>query len=488
MQRDIYNDIASRTGGDIYIGVVGPVRTGKSTFIKKFMEKLVLPLVEDKNLKKRMTDELPQSADGKTIMTTEPKFVPETAVSLKLDNVTARIRLIDCVGYLVEDAIGHVEDGKPRMVKTPWTDVDIPFEEAGEIGTTKVIREHSTIGIVVTTDGTVTDLSRAAYIDAEEKVVSELKSIGKPFLIVLNSRTPNSVETVKLRDSLEEKYGVTVVACDVDSATSVDLEIILANLLLEFPVKRIDIVTPKWLRTLGVDNEVIATLTDRLLAIGEIKKLRDYKIVENVYADVDFIEGIPDINVDSSKGTVSVIVTPKSDLFYKALSSFSGTEVDDEYKLMSYVKRLAGCEKDYEAIRNAMLDVDEAGYGIVAPTDPEIALMEPEIIKKGSNFSVKLKASAPSYHIVRVDVETEMTPAFLEGQSEDVAKYLVNEYESDKSKLWEAGMFGKPLSTLIKEDLSAKIDNMPKDARQKMKRTVTRIVNEGRGGVLCILL
>ncbi len=488
MHRDIYSDIASRTGGDVYLGVVGPVRTGKSTFIKRFMEKVVLPLIDDKNLKRRMQDELPQSADGKTIMTMEPKFVPETAVNLKLDQVNARVRLIDCVGYLVGEALGHVEDGKPRMVKTPWTDVDIPFEEAGELGTTRVIREHSTVGIVVTTDGSVTDLDRASYLDAEERVVAELKSIGKPFLIVLNTRTPNAVDTVNLKSALQEKYGVGVSICDIENATEIDFENILSNLLLEFPVKRVDVVTPKWLRTLDCDTDVITTLMAKLTEIGKLNCLRDYKKVESVCENIDFIKAHPDINIDSSQGVISVMITPQDDMFYRALSSFSGTDVSDEFALMSYVKRLSQCERDYSAIHRAMQTVDETGYGIIAPTDQDVVLAEPEIIKRGSNFSVKLKASAPSYHIVKVDVETEMTPAFLEGQSEDVAAYLMSEYENDKAKLWDAGMFGKPLSTLIKEDLSAKIDNMPQDARQKMKRTVTRIVNEGRGGVLCILL
>ncbi len=488
MHKDIYSDIAQRTGGDVYLGVVGPVRTGKSTFIKRFMEKVVLPLIDDKQLKKRMVDELPQSADGKTIMTTEPKFVPETAVSLKLDAVNAKMRLIDCVGYLVKDALGHVEEGRPRMVKTPWTDMEIPFDEAGELGTTKVIREHSTVGVVVTTDGTVTDLDRSAYIDAEEKVVAELKSIGKPFLIVLNSRTPNAVDTVNLKRALEQKYNVGVSVCDLESATESDFANVISNLLLEFPVKRVDIVTPKWLRTLSATSEVVSTLISRLKDVGTLSCLRDYKKVEEMFADIDFLEGVPDISIDSSKGVISVIVTPQADMFYRALSSFSGTDVSDEYALMSYVKRLSQCEKDYSSIHEAMKTVEETGYGIIAPSDQDVVLAEPEIIKKGSNFSVKLKASAPSYHVVKVDVETQMTPAFLEGQSEDVASYLAKEYENDKEKLWEAGMFGKPLATLIKEDLAAKIDNMPKDARTKMRRTVTRIVNEGRGGVLCILL
>lgn len=486
MQFDIYGDIAKRTGGDIYLGVVGPVRTGKSTFIKRFMELLVMPRIKDKNVKTRTQDELPQSADGKTIMTTEPKFVPANAVEVSIEKVSARMRLIDCVGFIVKDALGHSENGKPRMVKTPWTDGEMPFEQAGELGTQKVIRDHSTIGIVVTTDGTVTDLGRSSYIDAEEKVVAELKAIKKPFVIVLNTKTPNSVDTENLRQSLAEKYGVPVVTSDVLNAGENDFKNVLAAVLYEFPVKRVDINVPKWMRTLPAEHPVMKDVFDRLTAAtADVVRLADYERVEKAFDECENIQPMPDVSVSAGDGVIAVTLKAADGLFYKALSDWSGIEIDDEFKLISYVKRLAAAEKDYEAIRVAMAEVDEDGYGIVVPDSSKIELMEPEICKKGSQCDLKLKASASTYHILKVDVETEMRPNVGAGRE---SEYLVSEYEEDKNKLWEANMFGKSLSSLVKDDLAQKVYNMPADARDKMRRTVTRIVNESKGGVLCILL
>ncbi len=488
MQNGIYQDIATRTGGDIYIGVVGPVRTGKSTFIKKFMEKLIIPMISDKRIRARMQDEMPQSADGKTIMTTEPKFVPEKAVGLKFGDVGARVRLIDCVGYLIDESLGATEDGRPRMVKTPWSATEIPFEEAGEIGTEKVIKDHSTIGIVVTTDGSITDIDRSSYVAAEERAISELQSIGKPFVVILNSKTPASEETEGLRARLEDKYGVRVIAMNIEESKEKDFGNVMTAILLEFPVTRVDVVAPKWMRTLSLSTQVIEDITKKLKE-ADVSKLKDYVKLEKILSDVEDIKDNYDVDVDAGKGIVRLVIEPVPEFFYKVLSGWSGTDIADEFNLMSYVKRLSGCEKDYESIRRAMTEVDESGYGIIIPSEEKISLEEPEIIKKGNRFAVTLRANAPTYHVIKVDVGTEMSPALADGQqNEDVAKYLVTEYENDKDKLWEANMFGKSLSTLVKEDLLAKVENMPQDARGKMKKTVTRIVNEGRGGVLCILL
>ncbi len=486
MQFDIYGDIAKRTGGDIYLGVVGPVRTGKSTFIKRFMELLVMPRIKDKNVKNRTQDELPQSADGKTIMTTEPKFVPANAVEVAIDKVSARMRLIDCVGFIVKDALGHSENGKPRMVKTPWTDGEMPFDQAGELGTQKVIRDHSTIGVVVTTDGTVTDLGRSSYLEAEEKVVGELKAMNKPFVIVLNTKTPNSVDTENLRQSLTGKYGVPVVTCDVLNAGENDFKNILSAVLYEFPVKRVDVNLPKWMRTLPSDGPVMQSVLERLFgATGEIARLADYEKVEKAFDDCEYIQPMPDVTVSAGEGVISVTLKAADGLFFKALSDWSGIEIDDDFKLISYVKRLAAAEKDYEAIRSAMAEVDETGYGIVVPDSTKIELQEPEFCKKGTQCDLRLKASASTYHILKVDVATEMRPNVGAGRE---SEYLIQEYENDKGKLWEANMFGKSLSSLVKDELAQKVTNMPDDARDKMRKTVTRIVNEGKGGVLCILL
>lgn len=487
---NIYLDVANRTGGDIYIGVVGPVRTGKSTFIKRFMEELVLDNIEDKSKAQRARDELPQSADGKTVMTTEPKFVPNEAVSLDADGVKANVRMIDCVGYMVDGALGADEDGKPRMVKTPWDESDMPFELAAEIGTEKVIREHSTVGVVVTTDGSVTGLPRSAYLAAEERVVRELKDIGKPFVVVLNTTSPESEETLRLAESLKERYGVSVMAMDVLNADGSELGRVMQEAVMEFPLKRIDVKLPKWMCALGRDSEFIVWLKNKLVeGTHGVKKMSDYSLVTGTFGENDYLESEPDIVVDSAVGAVSVDLKAKDGLFYKTLANECGEPIDDDYKLMSYVIKVSRAYNKYEKIRVAMDSVMESGYGVVTPSMEEMTLAEPEIAKRGSQFGVKLKASAPSIHMMRVDVETEVKPIIgSEQQSEDLVNYLMSEFENDKQGIWNTNMFGKPLSSLVKEDLDAKISNMPSDAQRKLRRTVTRIINEGKGGIICILL
>ena len=353
---DIYNDIAKRTGGDIYLGVVGPVRTGKSTFIKKFMELLVLDCIEDKNKRARAIDELPQSADGKTIMTTEPKFVPNEAVTLMLDeDIKANIRLIDCVGYLIEDAIGHKEGDKVRLVRTPWSEAELPFQQAAELGTEKVIRDHSTLGIVVTTDGSITDIGRAKYVEAEERVVNELKNIGKPFVIILNSVHPNDSDTVKLKESLEDRYSVPVIASNVNKITKDELAMIMANILLEFPLRRVDVRLPRWMRALGAKHRLIREILELMSdELQNIKKMRDYKRFRDVFASNEALQKDVDIIVDSASGIVNVGCKAVNDLYFKVLSQICGDDVDDDYKLLAYVKKLASSYRDYEVIREAM--------------------------------------------------------------------------------------------------------------------------------------
>ncbi len=487
---NIYKDIASRTGGDIYIGVVGPVRTGKSTFIKRFMEELVLGNIEDQAKRERARDELPQSADGRTVMTTEPKFVPNEAVTVNADDVEANIRLIDCVGYLVDGAIGHEEGDKPRMVNTPWSEKQMPFKEAAELGTDKVIREHSTIGVVVTTDGSVTDIPRTKYVDAEERVIKELNAIGKPFVVVLNTATPASADTLKLADSISERYDVKVMTMNVAEATADDFSALLNGILMEFPVKTVAVDLPKWMRALGKDHPAISWLTARLLSPeNDARRMKDFKDMSSLFAGSDYTEDEPDTVADPATGIITLKFRAKEGLFYKIVSELCDADVDDDYKLMSYVIKAGRAYKEYEKLRVAMEEMQETGYGIVMPSMEEMTLREPELMKRGSQFGVRLKASAPSIHLMRVDVETEVNPIIgSEQQSEDLVNYLMGEFENNKQGIWETNMFGKSLSSLVKEDLNGKISNMPPDAQRKLRRTVTRIVNEGKGGVLCILL
>lgn len=488
---DIYNDIAERTNGAIYLGVVGPVRTGKSTFIKKFMELLVIDKIEDNNQKTRAKDELPQSADGKTIMTTEPKFVPNEAIPLMLeDNIKANIRLIDCVGYLVEGALGAKESGKVRLVRTPWSEQELPFQEAAELGTRKVIAEHSTIGVVVTTDGSITDIARSKYIEAEERVINELKEIGKPFVVILNSNNPSNADTIKLKESLENRYNVPVIANNIINMSKEDINQIMASILLEFPLRRVNIRLPKWMCALGSDNimiqEILSTISSKL---KNIRKMRDYKALEEIFDKSSSLEKDAEIMVNSANGTVDMKCQAKEGLYFQVLSQECGNDIDDDYKLLAYVRKLSKSYRDYEGIHQAMQAVKETGYGVINPNIEDMQLEEPELLHKGTQFGIKLKASAPSMHIIRVDVETEISPIIgSQQQSEELVNYMLGEFKNNKKGIWETNMFGKSLNALVREDLNNKLNNMPQDAQVKLRKTMCRIVNEGRGGVLCILL
>lgn len=486
---DIYEDIATRTGGDIYMGVVGPVRTGKSTFIKRFMELAILDKISDKNKLKRTIDELPQSAEGKTIMTTEPKFVPNEAVTIDFDGTKANIRLIDCVGYLIDDALGHIEDGKERMVKTPWSDKKMPFQKAAEMGTSKVITDHSTVGIVVTCDGTITDIARTKYVESEARVIKELKAINKPFVVVLNTTIPEDKKTEALAKKMEEDYKVPVIICDVVNMDKEKLNEIIYGVLYQFPLANIKVELPKWMRAFDYDNpmikEILETITKKC---ANVTKMCQHKEMAELFTDCQYVED-RDVLLDAGKGEIVIKPQAKEGLYFKVLSEQCGGDVDDDYKLLNFVSNLSKSYKDYEEIRKAMVAVGDVGYGVVAPNVNDMYLEEPEIVKKGSQYGVKLKASAPSYHIVRVDVQTEISPTIgTEQQSEDMVEHLLGDFENDRQGIWETNMFGRSLHSLVKEDLSTKLNNMPVDAQTKLKKTISRIVNEGKGGVLCILI
>ena len=489
---DIYKDIRERTDGNVYFGVVGPVRAGKSTFIRSFMQKLVMPRMKDAPEKDRILDELPQSGTGRTIMTTQPKFIPGEAVSVTLANgVDAGIRLVDCVGYMVDGAEGSTDGDKPRMVRTPWNDGEIPFSEAADIGTRKVISEHATIGIVVTTDGSIsTELPRAAYVPAEERVVGELKELGKPFVIVLNSSVPDDPETKKIAAAMSEKYGAQVLPLNVLEMGEDEILALFEAVLMEFPLRRVDFELSRWLRALPSDNSLISSLLGVLREkCAGMSRMRDYKCLENVFDGSADFSPIKVKNVSLGDGRLTFEVEASGDLFYKALSEECGMDIADDYALMSCIKELAAAKREYDKLAPALKEVDETGYGVVIPTMNDMTLEEPQIVKRGSQFGVRLKASAPSLHIMRVDIEAEVSPIVgTEQQSEDLVKYLLSEFENDPQGIWETNMFGKSLHSLVNEGLSNKLNAMPPDAQKKMRRALSRIVNEGKGGVLCVLL
>lgn len=488
---DLYRDITERTDGDIYIGVVGPVRTGKSTLIKRIMDLLVLPNMDNEFEKERSRDEIPQSGAGRTIMTTQPKFVPNEAVKIAVrENANLNIRMVDCVGYLVKGAIGHMEGEAQRMVRTPWYDYDIPFEEAAEIGTRKVIKDHSTIGLVVTTDGSITDIPRSSYIEAEERVVRELKQIDKPFVMVLNSKYPYEENTVKLRDALEEKYNVPVLALDALNLEENDIYEILSNVLFEFPITEIKLDSPKWIYSLDEDhwliNHIISSFTE---ATSEIARVREIEGLADRIKESDFVKEVRVDNINLGTGHISVRLEPKEGLFYKVLGEECGFEIKGDYQMIGLMKQLAHAKKEYDRLEEALKDVRETGYGLVPPTMDELTLEEPEIIKQGGRFGVRLRASAPSLHLMRADIETEVSPIVgTEKQSEELVKYLLDEFETDPSKLWDSNIFGKSLHELVNEGLSNKLMRMPEDAQLKIQETLQRIINDGSGGLICIIL
>ena len=488
---NVYEDIAKRTDGDIYVGIVGPVRTGKSTFIKRFMDLLVIPNIENEYKKERATDELPQSASGRTIMTTEPKFVPNEAVQITIgENIKLKTRLVDCVGYLVNNAIGYLEDDVPRMVKTPWSEEEMPFEEAAEIGTKKVIQEHSTIGIVMTTDGSFTDIPRQDYIEAEERVITELKSLNKPFVIVLNSAYPNSEESIELAKKLEAKYENSVVCINCSELTTSDINNIFEKVLFEFPIEQININFPKWIDVLDETHPLKNTLLDELhSAFNNIKYLKQVNSSISAFKNSEIITKTSISKIELGTGTVFVSIELKEELFYNMLTEISGCQILNDGDLFATMSEFASIKKEYDKIAFALEEVKAKGYGIVTPSIDELILDEPEMIKQGSRFGVKLKAKAPSIHMIKADIETEVSPIVgSEKQSEELVNYLLSEFENNPKKIWESNIFGKSLHELVNEGLQNKLSHMPEDAQVKLQETLERIVNEGSGGLICIIL
>lgn len=488
---NIYKDIAERTQGDIYIGIVGPVRTGKSTFIKRFMDLLVLPNIDNPYIRERAKDELPQSGAGRTISTTEPKFVPNEAVEIELkDNARFRVRLVDCVGYMVKGALGHMEDEMPRMVSTPWFENKIPFEEAAELGTRKVITDHSTIGLLVTTDGSITEIPRQNYIQAEERVVKELKELDKPFVMVLNSTRPRSEETRNLAEALEAKYQVPVCVMDCMNMSMDDVHYILERILFEFPVTEIHIDLPRWIDGLDLEHwlkqDIIKAVRE---STGEVKRLKDTEEIPEAFSIYEFVEEAELDDISLGEGIARIKVKTWAGLFYRVIGEITGYSLEGEHQLLGLVEELSKAKKHYDRVASALKDVWDSGYGVVSPKLDELILEEPEIFKQGSRFGVRLKASAPSIHMIRADIQTEVSPLVgTEKQSEELLNYLISEFESNPSKLWESNIFGKSLYDLVREQLQNKLLKMPEDAQSKLQLTLQRIVNEGSGGFICIIL
>ncbi len=488
---DIYTDIAKRTGGDIYIGVVGPVRTGKSTFITKFMENFVVPNISDRLQKQIATEEMPQSADGKTIMTTQIKFVPANAVKVKFKNkATANVRLVDCVGYFAEGATGHMEDDKPRLVKTPWSEKQIPFEQAAEIGTNKVITDYSTIGILVTSDGSFGDIPRESFAKTEERVARELELCKKPYIILLNSAEPNGETAIKTVDYLEKKYGVSVIATNVLSLTPEDISSIMEKVLFEFPMTGINVGIPNWLRALPAESKIISEIIEKVKTASlDISKMKDFGVLVGAFSDSEEFDNLSLSELKLGYGTGEYQLTAKEGLFYKVLSDECGEEINGDYELMSFIKGFASERRKFDKIKSALSEAEESGYGVVMPSFEEMSLAQPELVKKKGSYGVKIKATAPSLHIMKVDVSCEVSPIVgNQKQGEDMVNYIVSKYDENPTGILEANMFGKSLQEIVGEGLTGKASGMPKETQKKMRRTVNRIVNEGRGGVICILL
>ncbi|MBR0483903.1 MAG: stage IV sporulation protein A [Oscillospiraceae bacterium] len=489
--KDIYSDIARRTGGDIYIGVVGPVRTGKSTLIKKFMETLVIPNIESDYKKERAVDELPQSAAGKTIMTTEPKFIPEEAVTVRLqDGAKFRARMIDCVGYIVPSALGYIENEMPRMVMTPWFDEEIPFNMAAEIGTQKVITEHATIGLVVTTDGSISDIPRSEYAECEERVIKELQELGKPFIILLNCVDPDTEEARALALQMQETYHTAVLPVSCTQLQEQDIQEILTALLYAFPVREVNFAMPVWISMLEkghpVKQEVFSAIRESARNLVTVK---DASALARPICDCQYILHAESSEIDLGNGSVTISVTLDHSLFFKILSESTGLQIPDEGALLEILRELCEIRKAYSRLEPALKEVEATGYGIVMPTMEELSLEEPEIIKQGGKYGVRLKASAPSIHMMKAGINTTVSPIVgSEKQSEELVMYLLQGFEEDPAKIWSSNIFGKSLHELVNEGLHNKLFKMPVEARMKLQETLERIINEGCSGLICFIL
>lgn len=488
---DIYKDISKRTAGDIYIGVVGPVRTGKSTFIKNFMEKLVIPNIENDYVRTRTQDELPQSAEGTAIMTTEPKFVPNEAVKISLEgNIDLNVRLIDCVGYIVDGASGHIIDGQPRMVSTPWSEQKMPFAQAAELGTQKVIKDHSTIAVVLTSDGTIANIPRESYINSENRVINELKDINKPFVIVLNTAAPESEATLEIARQMENKYGSRVIVTDCKNLSQEDINKILEEALYQFPVGEIDIMLPKWLEAMPLKHWLKESIIDSLREMAQ--KIRGIRDIQKNIATLEENENVKKIyadNINLGDGKVNVEVSLKDNLFYNILSETTGMEIASEYELISMMKQLSEAKRAYDKIRFALDEVNKKGYGIVTPSVEEMTISEPQVLKQGNRFGIKIDADAPSIHMIKTNIKTSVAPIVgSEEQSKELVGYLKGQYKDNPENMWEYSIFGRSLKDLITDDLNAKLLRMPEDTQYKFKEALQKIINEGSGGLICIML
>lgn len=491
MELDLFNDLVERTGGDIYLGVVGPVRTGKSTFIRKFMELFVLPKIEDPLEYERIRDELPQGSMGKTIMTTEPKFVPDEAVEITVgDNITMNIRMVDCVGYTVEGASGYEDEEGPRMVSTPWFDYDIPFQEAAELGTRKVITDHSTIGIVVTTDGTIADIPRENYREAEQRVINELKELGKPFVVLVNSAHPGAEEARSLQDELAELYDVPVISLNCLELSQGDLSLILEEALYEFPVRDVAVRVAPWMEALEKGHWLKNNYEESIAEnISGVSRVREVNGLLEKFKEYAFIEEAILNRIDLGKGEAEIELTPPAGLFEKVLAEYCGEEITGDADILRVVRDYSLAKREYDKVAEALYQVKEVGYGIVPPVLEEMVLEEPEIIRQGGRFGVRLRASAPSLHIIRVDVKSEFAPVVgSERQSEELVNYLLEEFEENPKKIWESQIFGKSLHELVQDGITGKLGNMPPNAQEKLQETLEKIINEGSGGLIAIIL
>lgn len=488
---NIFKDIAERTGGDIYLGVVGAVRTGKSTFIKKFMELVVIPNIGTESDRARAQDELPQSAAGKTIMTTEPKFVPNQAASIHVaEGLDVNIRLVDCVGYTVPGAKGYEDENGPRMIHTPWYEEPIPFHEAAEIGTRKVIQDHSTLGVVVTTDGSIGEIPRSDYVEAEERVIEELKEVGKPFIMIINSVQPHHPDTAILRENLQEKYDIPVLTMSVEGMRETDVLSVLREALYEFPVLEVNVNLPSWVMVLKENHWLRESYQGAVReTVKDIKRLRDVDRVVGHFNDFEFIERASLAGIEMGQGVAEIDLYAPDALYDDILKEIVGVEIRGKDHLLALMQDFAHAKAEYDQVSDALKMVKQTGYGVAAPSLHDMSIDEPEIIRQGSRFGVRLKAVAPSIHMIKVDVESEFAPIIgTEKQSEELVRYLMQDFEDNPMSIWNSEIFGRNLSSIVREGIQAKLSLMPENARYKLKETLERIINEGSGGLIAIIL
>lgn len=489
-QFDVYNDIQARTGGEIYIGVVGPVRTGKSTFIKRFMDLLVIPGIEDVHSRERAIDELPQAAAGKTIMTTEPKFIPKEAATLSLNDETkVKIRLIDCVGYMVDGASGHVENDHERMVRTPWFDHEIPFTQAAELGTKKVINDHSTIGIVITTDGSFGDIPRNNYMIPEERTIEELKRLGKPFIVLLNTNKPYSNDTMRIADEIAQRFDVTVIPINCEQLKKEDIHSIMENILSVFPISELNFFMPKWAEILPPDHWLKEDLLYSVRSLFQnVSRIKDAN-AENFNTDSEYVKRFKLEKVDMQNGAVTVNVEFDDEYYYKILSDLIGVPITGEYQLISTIKELASKKTEFELVSQAVKQVKSKGYGIVSPLKDEISIEEPEVMKHGSKYGVKIRANAPSIHMIRAEIMTEVAPIVgTEEQAKDLITYIKENAKDNPEGIWETNIFGKSIRQLVDDGINSKVNKLTDDSQLKLQETMQKIINDSNGGLICIII